>query len=873
MPSNRKTALNGHASPFIPNALRHPQHQHLHHSRHPHPSFLHSSIKQKTPPPPPPKVKLSVEGITRAVSSNNAFLFGQNLLELEKDGSNVGLWHRTVLDVLRLHADPVMFILNVLITIGTVAGYKEVDPDFEYEISEQLVQLLRRLQEGSNDHSSSSHQDEILSSEPQTGGFYFDESFGNPLSPPLSMEEDRKEELDDLIVLDDLEMGILPLSPLQPIKLQRTGSLSLTNLLDDDHDTEKSSTLLQSAVLTPVVANLIDLSNTDRLSGALPLMPSSLPLVTIEGSSACTSIDHAGSTTKDIREANQLQNGSDGKQEINGGNNQAGLEQPRIGTTSILGQRESEQRGCEEPTKIKISSDMQELFQVFNSHLNTATESETLEQNQGSQTQEEETDSIQPGETNLDQQKESNLIQQQHRDKMLGEVVSGKCCLQVFLTIDILELEEGLFGYPKEGGAPTTEKSASYGWMLARQLHERGWFRESSTLVFEYIKPTYRPSSSQDSLSLPLPTSESPPPTKLPSTPGSVSPSGPKAPARVTKSLLSPSTASTLSPPALKSGSALSFYSLPEHIKITMVDTEEKLETLAHSLENSSAVGMDSEWLPMIEKYDKLRPGSRAPRTAILQLACDFDSTVYIVDVVAFLNLNPTLGFETPRIVQVIGGLLNNKQVLKIAFDWDGDRDLLELTYPDFCQEVYRPRNFLDLKYLWFAPRESNGTNANNNVNTQTQISSSKQTIDTDTTTTTTTTTTIQIPKPFKLESLMDAWETSSSSTPSSSSSSPSPSLSPAALIDSSSGNSSNTRETFLEFAFWAMFPAAPNMIRIHGGLTGMLSRLCGYRLNKSQQCSNWELRPLSDKQLQYAAVDAWCLLDIYSVLEAIEQI
>ncbi|KAG0010474.1 hypothetical protein BGZ80_001459 [Entomortierella chlamydospora] len=693
MPSNRKTALNGHASPFIPSAHRHPQHQHLHHSRHPHPSFLNSSIKHKTPPPP--KVKLSVEGITRAVSSNNAFLFGQNLLELEKDGSNVGLWHRTVLDVLRLHADPVTFILNVLITIGTVAGYKEVDPDFEYDISEQLVQLLRRLQEGSNDHSSSSHQEEMLSSEPQTGGFYFDESFGNPLSPPLSMEEDRKEELDDLIVLDDLEMGILPLSPLQPIKLQRTGSPSLTNLLDD-HDTEKSSTLLQSAVLKPIVANLIDLSNTDRLGSALPLIPSSLPLVTIEDSSACTSIDHAGSTTKDIRGANRLQSGSDSRWEINDGNSQTSLEQQGIATSSMLERRQSEQRGCEEPTRTKINSDMQELFQVFNSHLNTATESETLQRDQESQTQEEEeTDSVQPEETSLDQQKEYSLIQQQHRDKMLGEVVSGKCCLQVFLTIDILELEEGLFGYPKEGGASAAEKSASYGWMLARQLHERGWFRESSTLVFEYIKPTYRPSPSQDSLSLPLPTSESPPPTKLPSTSGTISPSEPKAPARVTKSLLPPSSASILPSPAVKAGNALSFYSLPEHIKVTMVDTEEKLETLAHSLENSSAVGMDSEWLPMIEKYDKLRPGSRAPRTAILQLACDFDSTVYIVDVIAFLNLNPTLGFETPRIVQVIGGLLNNKQVLKI------DTKAIQVGVADGC--VGNPKLFCSV-FLFTIP-------------------------------------------------------------------------------------------------------------------------------------------------------------------------
>ncbi|KAF9344009.1 hypothetical protein BGX26_004920, partial [Mortierella sp. AD094] len=615
-------------------------------------------MKQKTPPPPPPpRAKLSAEDITRAVSSNNAFLFGQNLLELEKDGGNFGLWHKAVLDALRLHADPVLFILNALITIGTVAGYKEVDQDFEYDISEQLVQLLRRLQEGNNDHSG---YQEVLPSGPQTGGFFFDESFGKPPSPPSSMEEDRKEELDDLIVLDDLEMGVLPPSPLQPIKLQRTGSPSSTSLLDD-HDVEKSPTLLQLAVLKPAFANLIDLSNTDRLGSISPLIPSPPPLAAIaptEYSSAYTSIENAGNTTEDVREANQLRNESDSKREINNGDIQAGLEQQGLATSSMAERRESEQRGCEEPMRTDINSDMKELFQVFNSHLDTTTKSETQQRNQGCRTQEgtnptlqEENDSIQPGEASLDQQKEANLIQQQHRDKMLGEVVSGKCCLQVFLTIDILEMEESLFGYTKEGDTSTAEKSASYGWMLARQLHERGWFHESSTLVFEYIKPTYRSSPPQDS---------------LPSTSETISPSKPKAPARVTRSLLSPPPTSTSPSPAVKTGNGLTFYPLPEHVGIAMVDTEDKLELLAHSLENSSAVGMDSEWLPMIEKYDKLRPGSRAPRTAVLQLACDFDSTVYIVDVIAFLKLHPTLEFETQRIVQVIGRLLNNNQVLKI---------------------------------------------------------------------------------------------------------------------------------------------------------------------------------------------------------------
>ncbi|XP_053693223.1 exonuclease mut-7 homolog [Sabethes cyaneus] len=46
------------------------------------------------------------------------------------------------------------------------------------------------------------------------------------------------------------------------------------------------------------------------------------------------------------------------------------------------------------------------------------------------------------------------------------------------------------------------------------------------------------------------------------------------------------------------------------------------------------------------------------------------------------------------------------------------------------------------------------------------------------------------------------------------------------------------------------------------------LAKLCiGKKLDKSNQFSNWAQRPLRKEQLQYAALDAYCLLEIYDVI------
>ena len=51
-------------------------------------------------------------------------------------------------------------------------------------------------------------------------------------------------------------------------------------------------------------------------------------------------------------------------------------------------------------------------------------------------------------------------------------------------------------------------------------------------------------------------------------------------------------------------------------------------------------------------------------------------------------------------------------------------------------------------------------------------------------------------------------------------------------------------------------------------GLSGVVKIFLKYPLDKREQCSNWERRPLNISQIEYAAMDAYVLVKIFQYVK-----
>ncbi|KAF9966617.1 Exonuclease mut-7 [Mortierella alpina] len=206
--------------------------------------------------------------------------------------------------------------------------------------------------------------------------------------------------------------------------------------------------------------------------------------------------------------------------------------------------------------------------------------------------------------------------------------------------------------------------------------------------------------------------------------------------------------------------------------------------------------------------------------TTLIQLACDFDNRVYLLDVVALKQ------DCSERLAKILGNLFANPSVRKIAYDWGDDKARIEMTFPALQHKCYQMENLVDLRYVWlhyrycgpatpYANRSSTTSNSSNNTYNNFHSVDNR---------------TMLAEGPWR------------------------------ALRR-------------VEIIAWSTLFTSPGLMSrcCAGGLSGMLIRLCGQRLDKTLQCSDWEHRPLTDQQKIYA--DARCLMDIHEILAKAQRI
>ncbi|KAF9551021.1 Exonuclease mut-7 [Mortierella hygrophila] len=974
--------------------------------------YLPSRPRPHAPtPPPPPYARVQQRQVTyrdrsnptvptkaleKNVFDNNAFLFAQSLMTYLKSPAEylrldehrqIETLIETIVSALSTHLDPPEFIINALITVGTVAGLKNFDPEFELLVSALLAESLRRYLTWQRDvveeHGNNSSESSPLDYQGDGDDDEDDKDYGSE-SDDTSVSAAVEENQLDLIVLDDDEESIghaslrarSPHANIEPFASTLSATLDESTAIPEIDGTK---------VLKPSILDLIDFSTWDRLE--TPSMTGSID----------NSVDSKGwqileATTKSTPTPVCSPMGDDNNAvESVGGLLDINLTQPG-GMNFLLKEDVHEEK---KPARTEIA----ELIHIFDSHLQTDYQDTSDGDEEGDcsaldrgEADDEKEDSGDSGQEDDDAEEDDDIdgpIQPHHRQKLKEEISSGKSSLQVFVALDVMDMHKTLRQQapPKEDNRGSID---TYGALLAHQLLQKGRYRECIVVLSKNIGPSIGVEQALLSRLLELgeegiisayiendlercrkvllhinhqlsfqfyywglattDMSQSDPPEYA-----EVPPIRGAGRARVQTRLVetamglimffdleedqpsykfldmfvrfctvstllsqsSPSTSSLysndptqrpnniaaqlgggvsggkgkeyllttawrhvplvlemtrgsvtlqritiqhcierrdlitakflaskldimeyyleiaesdgrassipaavkathpgapLSEAALAAATApgsVSLYRLPSETKVFFVRQAHQLESMSAVLERSRVVGMDTEWLPNIPEFRDLQ--KKEPRTAIIQLASDVDEMVFVVDVIAFLE-----GVDGGRrLVQVLGSIFRNPKILKLAFDWDGDQDMLEGTFSELHQQHNRLQNFVDLKFLWFNIRDSNNNNSADQSNSRSHNSATARGHGRN--------------APVSMTGMLEAWS--------------------------------------------SLAPSLPGMYSIPGGLSGLLARLCGHKLDKSEQCSQWEQRPLTTSQLTYAASDAKCLLEIYAALMTIEQV
>jgi len=383
------------------------------------------------------------------VKENNAFLFAQNLLvafrdlvqfNKERELGNVDEIRSTVVTALQSNPDPGTFIASALIAVGTMAGYKELNKDFELEISKLLVDTLGSHIDWHAEHADVNASEggrDVPAMSDTTGsscgsGYFSDiSSTSNPMSD--------SGDLIDIMGATSLPKKVLPTS-----QSQRMGS-AYSDLLDGYAGEGESCLSLKT--LEPSSGDLIDLSNWDNFESDV-VSPPTQPTVAPATTDAAVTIN-----------LSQLDNV---KQLLD-------LHRPD-------GQ----------------VSDLDELLEIFDEFYSPiGSRAETTESTPVEQPKE---DLLKPAGNNADDppvvdklrwdteldSRPCRVIHDCHREKLLKEIQDRKNAIPVYAAVDVYGLRSCLKTVIPGG-------NQTYGEALARQLFDIGRYRECATIVSKYL--------------------------------------------------------------------------------------------------------------------------------------------------------------------------------------------------------------------------------------------------------------------------------------------------------------------------------------------------------------------------------------------------
>ncbi|KAF9932320.1 Exonuclease mut-7 [Linnemannia zychae] len=820
---------------------------------------------------------IPTKGLEKMVLNNNAFLFAQSLLGYLKSTAEylqlqehrqIELLMETIVAALSSHPDPPEFIITALITVGTVAGVRGMDPEFELLTSELLIESLQRfltwqrdLTEASGISSSGSSP---LKCHGESGD---DEDYKNRESGSdnTSISAAVAECQFDLIVLDDDENSTKQTtsrtrSPHANIELP-SGTLTALDETTATLEIDGKDTLM------PTVRDLIDFSSWEQLD-SLSMTPS-----------ASNSVDSKGwqvmktTTTTAGHALNPFDDDSEPVSEI------LEITLDQMDKVNLLKKNAPQDYA---PTR----TDIAELIHIFDSHLKDDYQNSsdggdcgdrncsTLDNGEADDEKEDSEDSTQ------DNDEDDDIIwpiQPHHRQKLKDELLSGKNALQVFVALDVFDMYRTL----RQSIPPTQDgHETTYGALLAHQLLSKDRHRECIALLAKDIGPSVEIEQALLSRLLELGEEETiymyiendlgrchrvlshinhqlsfqfyywglVTPEMRESDPpeyADVSPIPGIGRARVQTKLVETAmalilyfdleedqqlykfldmfvrfcTVSTLlnqSSPSVKSLSSNDISQGPEKLQSGTA--------LAAQIDGSAVSGKGKEYLlttawkyvPLVLEMTR---GSETLQRMTIQHCIERRDLIMAKFLASKLDIMEyyleTVKSEGGRVVRAThpGSPLPEVALAAPktrAFDWDGDQDMLDGTFPEMNQNHYRLQNFVDLKHIWFKIQDNNHGDKSNGKNNS--------------------------------------------------------------LVKSNGGSKSDLLSGTLE-AWSSLAPRIPGMYTIPGGLSGLLTKLCGHRLDKSEQCSQWEQRPLTTSQMKYAAADAKCLLDIYEALMSIKQI